>query len=302
MRKSQTTAVLAFMTVGALAAIGIAGAACGGKHDDGDKASAGSAPLACRRGSVIKDGACLSVVTAEKIVAVDVQKSKLDELGKLLDRVDTAAAPIELLNGFRQLDQWQILKSKFDKLAALDALGDTFDNEIKTLRTLKASVAEASTRLGNLRGQMQDLLANTGATPKLEDYRAQISTHVRAVFEPLAAQVQDTLQNALLPLTTELAKISTAILGGCALSELSGVTEQMKQLCSQAQATFNNARTYLDELQPKPAQIFDEATQQVEAQLGVLVDTETRKLLDAAQAKVNGALNLPSASGAPPPG
>src|SRR5215475_4444631 len=89
-------------------------AACGNKKDASAQGSgAGSAaPASCPPGSAIQDGACVAVVTPAKIQAVAAQQSRLDELGKLLDQVDTVGAPIELFDGIRQLEQWKTLKAQ----------------------------------------------------------------------------------------------------------------------------------------------------------------------------------------------
>src|SRR6185503_4107616 len=94
-------------TLGLVASI----AACGnrtdpaaGKGSGEGTAAAPAGPAKCPPGNVVKDGACVAVVTAEKIAAVAQQQSRLDELAKLLDQVDTVGAPIELFNGIRQLE------------------------------------------------------------------------------------------------------------------------------------------------------------------------------------------------------
>src|SRR5262245_59344987 len=83
-------------------------AACPSKKNDGGGSATGSdpkavdKPVSCPPGNAIKDGACVVVVTPEKVAVVAQQQSRLEELAKLLDQVETAGAPIELMNGFRQ--------------------------------------------------------------------------------------------------------------------------------------------------------------------------------------------------------
>src|SRR5262245_36389160 len=125
--------------ISAVVLLGCALAACPSKKNDGGgggSAGGGSAaaPIQCPPGNAIKDGACVVVVTAEKVEAVAQQQSRLDELAKLLDNVETAAAPIEPMNGFRQLDQWKALVAKSDKLKIVDNIVVTLDDGVKKLR------------------------------------------------------------------------------------------------------------------------------------------------------------------------
>lgn len=278
----------------------VALAACP-KKDDPSKGSAEvkpvepPAPATCPAGSVVKDGACVVVITPEKISAVAQQQTRIDDLAKFLDKVDTVGAPIELLDGFRQLDQWKQLKAKSAKLEIVDQAVETLNNAVKTLRTFKGSLGEASARLGNLKGELDRMMKDTGAAKKLEEVRAQISTQVRTAIEPLAAQVQDTIQNALTPLNQQLADTRDLMVGACAMAKLSGGGDKMKDLCSQVSDVFAKGLAYLDELKAKPAQLFTDVTTQLESQLDQLIDTETKKLLDTAQTKVNEALKLPPA-------
>jgi len=291
MRRIQTVVA----TLGLLTSL----AACGGKKDDAGTKGSGevtpAGPAKCPPGNVVKDGACIVVVTPEKIAEVAKLGTRLDDLAKFLDQVDTVGAPIELFNGLRQLDPWKAAKAKYEKLAAVDAVADTLDGAVKTLRTFKGSLGEASARLGHLKGSLDQLMTDTGAAHKIEDVRAQISTQLRATVEPLAAQVQDTIQNALVPLTTQLSKVSNLVIMGCTMADLSGGGDKMKDLCTQAQAGFTKAVAYVVELKGKPAQLFTEVTSQLEAQLTQLVDAETLKLVGAAQVKVSEALRLPAA-------
>ncbi len=253
------------------------------------------APATCPPGNVVKDGACIAVITPEKIAAVGQQQSKIDELAKLLDQVDTVGAPIELLDGFRQLDQWKQLKAKSAKLEVVDNVVATLNNAVKTLRAFKGSLGEASARLGNLKAELDRQMKDTGAAKKLEEVRAQVSTQVRTALEPLATQVQDTIQNALTPLSQQLSDTGDLILGACAMAKLSGGGDKMNDMCKQAKDVFAKALVYLDQLKAQPAKLFNEVTSQLETQLDQLIDTETKKVIDAAQVKVNAALDLPSA-------
>ncbi len=283
-------------------------AGCGSKNNDGGGSGSSDMkpvvvekPITCPPGNVIKDGACIVVVTPEKIAAVTTQQTRLDDLAKLLDKIDTLAAPIELLNAFRKLDEWKNLSSKFDKLKMVDEVVAQLDNGVKTLRTFKGSLGEASGRLGNLKGELDRLLKETGASRKLEEVRALVSTQVRTTVEPLAAQVTDTIQNALVPLLAKLDEVSAVIDLTCATAKLSGAGSGTKDLCKQAKDVFANGITYLDDFKARPAKVFDDLARELETQLDQLIDAEVKTLIDTAQAKVDTALNLPTDAGSGSP-
>src|SRR5437016_2142799 len=76
-------------------------ASCGHKKDAGGGSGSGSSeakpvedkPMTCPAGNVVQEGKCVAVVTAEKIDAVVKQQTRLDDLAKLLDKIDTVSAP-----------------------------------------------------------------------------------------------------------------------------------------------------------------------------------------------------------------
>jgi uncharacterized protein with gpF-like domain len=80
------------------------------------------------------------------------------------------------------------------------------------------------------------------------------------------------------------------------MAKLSGAGDDLKQLCGQAKDVFGKATAYLTDLKAKPAALFDDVSKQLETQLDQLIDTETKSLIDAAQAKVDAALRLPPAA------
>jgi hypothetical protein len=276
-------------------------AACGNRKDaggaqgSGDVRATGPAPATCPPGSAIKDGACVVIVTPAKIQAVVAQQSRLDELGKLLDQVDTVGAPIELFNGIRQLDQWKTLKASSDRFAAIDAVADVLGEAVKALRAFRGSLGETQTRLGNLKGELDRVMSDPASARKIEDVRAQISSQLRAAIEPFSVQVQAAIRNALVPLSAQLAEMSDVVVMGCTAAKLSGGGDKMKDLCTQARVAFAKAVAYLEDLKARPAKLFTDVTAQLETELDPLIDAETRKLLDAAQAKVDEALRLPPA-------
>lgn len=284
-------------------ALALACGACGKKADPSGSASGSStgsavvaapAPVTCPPGNAVKDGACVAVVTPEKVQAVVAQQTRLDDLAKLLDKVDTAAAPVELLAAFRKLEEWQNLTAKFEKLKIIDSVVAELDNGIKTLRTFKASLGEAAGRLGNLKGELDRLLTDTGAARQLAEVRTQVSSQIRSTVEPLAAQVTDTIRNALLPLEAKLEQVQDILTVACASLRLSGGGPEAKDLCKQATTAFANGLTYLADFKDRPAKLFDEVSSELEKQFDQLLDTEVKRAIDAAQVQVNDALKLPA--------
>lgn len=278
---------------------------CGGKKDDGGGSgggggSAGSAtkpvdkPVTCPPGNVVKDGACLAVITAEKVAVVAQQQSRLDELAKLIDQVETIGAPIELMNGIRQLEPWKDYVAKNERLKIVDATVGALDEAVKKLRAFKGSLGEASTRLGNLKGELDKLLTDAGAARRIEEVRAQVSSQLRAAIEPLAAQVTDTIQNALAPLAERFTDATNLVTLGCAAMALGRAGDKSKELCKNTQALFSAGQKYIDDFKAKPAALFEEVSTKLETELAALVDDQVKQALDAAQATVNQALRLPS--------
>jgi hypothetical protein len=292
-RGPAAAAMLAVM-LGLAAAL----AACGSKRDDAgtgsgsaDKPSA-AAPMTCPPGNAVKDHACVPAITPQQIAAVAKQQSRIDEVSRLLDQIDAIAAPIELFGGIRQLDSWKAVKARSAKVAALDAVADSLDGAVKALRTFQASLGDASARLGNLKGELDRLLAEPGPARRIEELRAEVSTDVRAALEPLAAQVQAVVQDAIVPLSTQLGELSDVVISGCTMAKLSG-GDKLKELCTQARDAFAKALVALGDVKQRPARLFLDVAGDLEAGLGSLVDDKTRKLLDRAQAKIDDALRLP---------
>ncbi len=281
---------------------------CGGKKDPGgtgggtgSSADPGSAkpvepekPMTCPAGNVVQDGKCVAVITAEKIDAVVKQQTRIDDLGKFLDKIDAVSAPIELLGAFRKLPEWKSLTENSSDLKRVDELVEQLDNAVKTLRTFKASLGEASGRLGNLKGELDRLMKDTGTAKRLEEVRAQVSSQLKATMEPLASQVVDTIKNALAPLLKELDEVGDYIIAGCLIAKRTGGPDA-KTLCDKAKGLFAAGTVFLTDLKDKPAKLFDEVYGELEKQLTLLIDTESKKVLDAAQVKVNEALRLPPA-------
>jgi hypothetical protein len=271
--------------------------ACGGKKDD--KAAAEKTvdkPVTCTAGQVVKDGACVAVVTAEKVAAIAQQQSRIDEVAKLLDRADALTAPIEVINGLRDLDAVKALAKSNGNVKLADDVVAQLDNAVKTLRTFKASLGEVQTRVGNLKGELDKLMTQTGAAQRLEDVRAQISTQVKATIEPFAAQVHDTIQNAIVPLSAKLDEVGAVVDIACGTVKLKG-GDQAKALCKDAKDAFGKATGFITDFKDRPAKLYGELSTTLVTQLDQLIDKETKAALDTAQAKVNEALELPPAAG-----
>ena len=283
-------------------------ASCGSKKDPGAGGSGtGSSdpgsgakpvepdkPMTCPAGNVVQDGKCVAVITAEKIDTVVKQQTRIDDLAKLLDKVEAVSAPIELLGAFRKLPEWKTMTETSEDLKKVDELDGQLDNAVKTLRTFKASLGEASGRLGNLKGELDRLMTETGTAKKLEEVRAQVSTQIKATMEPLANQVADTIKNALNPLLAELGEVSDYIIAGCLIAKRT-VGNDAKALCDKAKGLFAAGQAFLEDLKDKPAKLFEEVYTELEKQLVQLIDAESKKALDLAQEKVNQALKLPPA-------
>src|SRR5262249_39843353 len=154
-------------------------------------------------------------------------------------------------------------------------------------------------RVGNLKGELDKLMTQTGAAQKLADVQTQISTQVKATVEPFAAQVTDTIQNAIVPLSAKLDEVGAIVDIACGTVKLKG-GDKAKALCKDAKDQFGKATTYLADFKDRPAKLYDELSATLVTQLDQLIDTQTKAALDAAQLKVNEALKLPPAGAAAP--
>jgi hypothetical protein len=281
--------------------------ACGHKDAAGTGSAVGSAtapvaaPATCPAGNVVKDGACIVVVTPEKVLAVQTQKSRLDDLATVLDKVDTLSAPIELLDGLRQTPQWKSIAATSSKFAIVEQVVGVLDQGVKQLRVFRGSLGEASQRLGDLGGELDKMLKEPGTALQLADVRAKVSAEVRGAIEPLALQVQATITKAIAPIEAQLGDTADMVIGACAMAKLSGGGDNLKQLCAQAKDVFGKATAFMVDIKAKPATLFDEVSKQLESQLDQLVDTETKAAIGLAQQKINSLLLLGSAAAVAPP-
>jgi hypothetical protein len=255
-------------------------------------------PASCPAGNVAQDGKCVPVITPEKVAVVQAQQTRIDDLAKLLDQVELVAAPVELMDGFRQLPQWKALAEKSQKLKVADTVVATLNDAVKKLRELKGHLGEASARLGNLKGELDKLLTDATVVRTIDEVRTKVSTDLRAALEPLALNVKDTIQNALTPLVTQLNDMADLVIGACAMAKLSGGGDKMKEMCDGAKAVFDKGRTFIEDFKTKPAALFTDVSDKLEAELGLLVDAAAKQAIDSAQTLVNDALKLPPAGSA----
>jgi hypothetical protein len=282
-------------------------AGCGGKKDNGGGGTAsgtGSSaepkpvekPMNCPAGNVVQDGKCVAVVTAEKVEAVAKQQTRLDDLAKTLDKLDSIATVVELVDGLRKIDAIKKALESTPQTKQIDAVLAELNNGVKTMRTFKAGLGETATRLGNLKGELDKMMKETGAAKQLAEARAQISSQLKAALEPLANQAADVIKNALGPLGDKLEEIGAGIDVVCGSIRLTGGADA-KDICKKAQAGWKDLLVFLEDFKTKPAKLVEEVYSELQKQLDQLIDAESKKLLDAAQAKVNEALKLPAGSG-----
>ena len=276
---------------------------CPSKQQDGGGGSGSQVavpkPMTCAPGSVIDNGMCILVVTPAKIEAVAQQQTRIDDLAKLLDKIDSVGAPLELLDALRKLDVWKTFSAANAQAKLVDDSVAALANALNTLRAFKASLGEISARLGNLKGELDRLLKDPGAARQLAEVRTQISTQLRSAIEPFAAQVVDATANAITPLLAKLDQIGAMVDIACGTIRLSG-GENAKALCKDSHEVFAKGLAYLEDFKVRPAQLFDQVTKELERQLDVLVDAEANKLVVTAQAKVNELLKLPATGSAAP--
>ncbi len=279
--------------------------ACGHKTESaGTGSGSGSAvvagPVTCPPGNVVKDGACIVVVTPEKVLAVQTQKSRLDDLATVLDKLDTLSAPIELLQGLRQTPQWKSIAATSSKFAIVEQVVGVLDQGVKQLRVFKSSLSEASRRLGDLGGELDKMLKDPSTAQQLVEVRAKVSAEVRGAIEPLALQVQATITKAIAPIEAQLGDTADMIIGACAMAKLSGGGDDLKQLCGQAKDVFGKATAFMIDIKAKPAALFDDVSKQLETQLDQLVDSETKAAIAVAQQQINSLLLLGSGAAVVP--
>lgn len=279
---------------------------CKSKATSSPTAGSGSAqvvptpvPVAiqCPPGNAIENNVCVAAVTAEKIEAVTQQASRVDELAKLLEKAEVLAAPIELLGGFRQLEVWKNLVKLNKKLIVVDEVAAGLDVGIKELRTLKVTLGESATKLGDLRGFLDGLMKQPSVAQPLATLQADIAMRLRGVLEPLEAQITNVAQSTLAPAAQKLTDVADMVIGACAMGKATGGGDSLKQLCDQAKAAFGPAQTFLAEFNTQPMALFTQLTGTLETKLSNLLDAKTQLVLTEAQTRIAALLKLPTPSG-----
>jgi hypothetical protein len=279
----------------------VAVASCGKKDkpkpepENGSGSAASSAlTKACPPGNAVaSDGSCTPAVTAEKITAVAQEQTRLDDLRNMLDKTDVIAAVVDFIDQVRKLDAWKQLMATSDKFKQIDSAAQTLSDGSAQLKTFRGSLGQASTKLGDLKSTLDQVMKDTGAAQSLEALRKQVSDQVRAAFEPLEKDTIALVQKVIGPLGAQLDNVSDLVISGCAAAKLTGGSDKLKEVCAQAKEVFAKATLFIGDLKTKPAELFAGVTSNLEKQLDMLIDTGAKKLIDEAQTKVNEALKAP---------
>src|SRR5690606_7923412 len=149
---------------------------------------------------------------------------------------------------------WKALAAANDQAKLADEIVAQLDAAVKTMRTFKDSLGEVETRLGDLKGELDKLMADTGTRQQLAEVQAQISAKVKETVEPFAAQVQETIQNAIVPLTEKLEEVSAIVDIACGTVRLKG-GDQAKALCKDAKDIFGKAEAFVADMKDRPAKL-----------------------------------------------
>ena len=236
------------------------------------------------------------VVTPEKVAAVAQQQSRIEEVGKLLDKADTLSAPIELINGLRDLEAWKALAATNNNAKLADDVVAQLDNGVKTLRTFKASLGEVQTRVGNLKGELDKLMTRHRRRAEARGRaRADLGAGQSGRSSRSPRRSSDTIQNAIVPLAAKLEEVGAIVDIACGTVKLKG-GDKAKALCKDAKDAFGKATTFVADFKDtaRPS-CTTSCRSTLVTQLDQLVDAQTKHALDAAQTKVNEALRLPPA-------
>lgn len=282
------------------AAVLLAAPACKGKDDkaasstkEGTAVTAEKPAPTCKPGELISGDACVAVVTADTVAAVQAQGDRIDQLAKVLDDVATYAAPIELLNAFRQLEAWKQIVTLVPELEKVEGVVATLDEGTKQLAAFRASLGDVRTRLGNIQTDVKAIYETSGTKQKVDEVRAKISAEVKAAVATLDAATQQVVAQAITPALAQLGDVSDIVDGACALAKLKGGGAELQKLCEQAKGVFGPAKTYLEGLRTQPTALLKDVADGLEKQLDALLDQAAKAALDEAQAHVDAALKAP---------
>lgn len=298
-RSSWSSGSLLPALVLALAASALA--ACNKKEAAPEGAPASPVPVRCPAGSVIQDGACVAVLTAAQVQAVGQQQAKLDELARLLARSDVVLAPVELLASVRESALWKKVAARSESLASADEVVASLGVAAAQLRGLGEEVGKASANLGELKGELESVMVDSGAAKKLADVQERVSRQVREVIGPLQRQVRSTVDKVGAPLVAKLGELGDTVSGACTVSKVTGGNETIKAACGKAKDAFAQAAAFLSEVKDRPVVMFQDMTAQLDG-LGALVDQETREAVGRARTAVQAAVEQPARAPSAPVG
>ncbi len=264
---------------------------CKKKGEQKQQAGGGDQPPAvtCDKGQVLDQGKCAPAITAENVMAVEAQANKLDELQKTLGKLEVLTAPIELMNAIRQLDAWKKAAASSSKFKEVDQLVEQLAAAVDQLKGFEAQLADSRAKLADLTTTLQGIYEGSGAAKTLADARAEVSTQVRAAIAPLEAQVAKATQ-AIEPALGELDKLGDIVSGVCALGSLAGGGADFKTLCESGRDQFEAAIDFLKANKDAPKTLLSELVIGLDREIGDLLSSEAKQLIDQAQKKVDQAI------------
>jgi len=272
---------------------------CKKKGETREQAGGGDQPptVTCDKGQLLDQGKCVPVVTAENVMAVEAQANKLDDLQKTLGKLEVLAAPIELMNAIRQLDAWKKFAASSRKFKEVDNVVEQLSAGVDQFKAFEAQLADSRTNLADLTGTLQGLYEGSGAAKTVADARAKVSSQVQAAIEPLQAKVTEA-SAAIEPMLGELDKLGDIFSGVCALGSMSGGGDDFKKLCETGRDQFKAAVDFLKAHKDAPKTLLTELVAGIDSEIGDLISSETKQLLDQAQKKVDEAIGTGGDAGA----
>lgn len=287
---------LALLAVGACKSNNNNGSAAPSNGSGATAVGAAAPPPPCPVGNALDAGKCVEAVTAEKVAAVDKQVSRIDEMVTLLAKVDQLSAPIELLNGLRQQEAWAKLSKTYSGLGVVDEVVAAMDSGVKQIRALSTVLGESKSRLTDLKGQLNALLATPAVAKPLAEVQAAVSKQVEAAVAPLAAQLASVSENVLSPALAKFNDFGDMIIGACALGKATG-GPSLQELCSKARDVFTTANGFLADVKSKPVALFDQVANDLKGSLTNLLSDQLNQAIAQSQEKLNALLKLPNQAG-----
>lgn len=274
-------------------------AGCKKKSETKQQAGGGddAAAVTCDKGQLLDQGKCVPVVTAENVMAVEAQANKLDELQKTLGKLEVLTAPIELMNAIRQLDAWKKFASSSSKFKEVDKVVEQLSAAVDQFKAFEAQLADSRAKLADLTGTLQGIYEGSGAAKTVADARAKVSSEVQAAIEPLQAKVTEATA-AIEPMLGELDKLGDIFSGVCALGSISGGGADFKKLCETGRDQFKAAVEFLKAHKDAPKTLLTDLVTGIDREVGDLISSETKQLLQQAQKQVDQAIGTGGDAGA----